>query len=235
MEKGVLLFFRGGFTMSFEQSHENFINRHLSRRSGERRGRLERGHGHGEKLFLQNVWFPLKNNFDGLHPEYELVDWRGRSYFADFVYIPRHGQVKFVWEIKGYGVHVKELDRQGFASECKRELFLEGLGYRVVSFAYDDVKEQPELLIALLRLLLSLYEPAHLTDKLIFVESEMIRLSLTLGGTIRPKDAVNLLGMTSRRAVGILQQLSGQGWFRPETGTEGRRTVRYVLIRKLFA
>jgi hypothetical protein len=38
---------------------------------------LERGHAHGEKLFLQNVWWPMFSHFDHLHPEYEVLDWRG--------------------------------------------------------------------------------------------------------------------------------------------------------------
>jgi ABC-type transport system involved in Fe-S cluster assembly fused permease/ATPase subunit len=37
--------------MEFEQAHATFIQYHLERRSGERRGRLERGHQAAEKLF----------------------------------------------------------------------------------------------------------------------------------------------------------------------------------------
>ena len=64
------------------------MERHLSARSGERQGRLKRGHGHAEQLFLHNVWWPLRGDFGDLHPEYEVLDWRGRSYFADFAYLP---------------------------------------------------------------------------------------------------------------------------------------------------
>ncbi len=72
--------------MRFEEAHAAFIRCHLDLRAGERKGRLERGHGHGEKLFCQNIWWELKGNFEGLHPEYEVTDWRGKSYFADFAY-----------------------------------------------------------------------------------------------------------------------------------------------------
>ncbi len=34
--------------MEFEKAHRQFINSHILRRKGERRARLERGHGHGE-------------------------------------------------------------------------------------------------------------------------------------------------------------------------------------------
>ncbi|MGO4275110.1 hypothetical protein AB4Z22_35640 [Paenibacillus sp. TAF58] len=143
--------------MDFEKIHSAFINSHLGRRSGERKGRLERGHQHGEKLFLQNVWWPIKGNFDNLHPEYEILDWRGRSYFADFAYLA--GSLKFLWEIKGFGPHVKDMDRKRFADELNRELFLQALGFRVISFAYDDVSQRPDLCITLLRMLLSRYQP----------------------------------------------------------------------------
>lgn len=39
--------------MSFEQAHQAFLERHLASRTGERKGRLLRGHQHAEKLLLQ--------------------------------------------------------------------------------------------------------------------------------------------------------------------------------------
>lgn len=61
--------------MIFEEAHLKFINGHLSSRpDGERRARLERGHRHAEILFLNKVWWPLRGHFEGLHPEYEVMD-----------------------------------------------------------------------------------------------------------------------------------------------------------------
>ncbi|WP_373230821.1 hypothetical protein [Cohnella sp.] len=220
--------------MNFDQAHEVFLNSHLGRRTGERRGRLERGHGHGEKLFLQNIWWILKGNFEGMHPEYEIVDWRGKSYFGDFAYIPRIGP-KFIWEIKGYTKHIKEMDRQGFGNECKRELFLAGLGFQVISIAYDDIVQQPEIIIALFRMLLSRYESIQMEpEPLLFAESEVIRLAMVLSHSVRPKDVTVELRMNHRRAVGLLQSLSDRGWFRPVQGNSGARVVRYELLRSVF-
>lgn len=39
--------------MPFEQAHQSFIESHHSRRSGDRKGRLIRGHNYAEKLLLQ--------------------------------------------------------------------------------------------------------------------------------------------------------------------------------------
>lgn len=73
--------------MDFDEAHRLWLDTHHKHRSGERKDRLERGHGHGEQLFLRNVWWPLRRSLDNLHPEYEIADWRGRSYFADFAWL----------------------------------------------------------------------------------------------------------------------------------------------------
>ncbi len=73
--------------MEFDQVHRLWLDTHRNRRSGERKDRLDRGHGHGEQLFLRNVWWPLRGSLDNLHPEYEIADWRGRPYFADFAWL----------------------------------------------------------------------------------------------------------------------------------------------------
>lgn len=80
--------------MGFEHAHQAFMQEHLDARTGERQARLRRGHNHGELLFLQQVWWPLKGNLTALHPEYEVLDWRNRSYFADFAWLP--GYVKLL-------------------------------------------------------------------------------------------------------------------------------------------
>lgn len=100
----------GGF---FEKEHEAFIERHLSARTGERRGRLARGHQYAEKLLLQNVWWPLFGNLDHLHPEYEVYDWNRKSQFLDFAFLPPYG--RFGLECDGYQSHVKDMDREKFS------------------------------------------------------------------------------------------------------------------------
>lgn len=100
--------------MLFEEAHSLFVNDHLRRRKGERKGRLERGHKEAETLFCRHVWWPVRGNFENLHPEYEVLDWRGLSYFCDFVWWTE--AVKLVIEIKGFGPHVRDMDRQNIAT-----------------------------------------------------------------------------------------------------------------------
>jgi hypothetical protein len=218
--------------MDFEQKHAEWIGRHLAQRTGERRGRLERGYRHAEPLFVRNVWWPVIGSLDDLHPEYEVMDWRGRSYFADLAYLPGGGPLKLLIEIKGFAAHVRDMDRKRFCDECNRELFLQSLGYRVASFAYDDVAERPELCAALLRMLLSRYRTEGSSAPLerhTPLTNEMMRLAYTLARPIRPKDVTDHLRINRRTAVDLLRKLCAQGKLRPVGKPESVRVMRYEL------
>lgn len=73
--------------MGFQTEHDKWLNGHLKRRKGERLDALRRGHGYGNRLFLEKIWWPLVGHFNGLHPEYEVKDARGKAYFVDFVWL----------------------------------------------------------------------------------------------------------------------------------------------------
>lgn len=218
--------------MNFETAHQAFINKHLELRSGERRGRLERGHQHAEIMFLHQVWWPIHHNFCNLHPEYEIRDWRGRSYFGDFAYLPQG--LKLIIEIKGYGPHVQQMDRQKYCDELNRELFLQSLGFQVISFAYDDIAQRPEQCIWLLRMLLEQYRPlARNTHLLALAEQEIIKLALSRVEPIRPTDVAHHLDLNYRTAIKILQSLVDQGKLQPLHSGNGARTRYYQLNDQL--
>lgn len=217
--------------MDFEKAHEVWLNSHLRRRSGERKGRLERGHQHGEELFLRQVWWPILGNLENLHPEYEVMDWRGRSYFADFAWII--GELKMIIEIKGFGPHVRDMDRKRYCHELNRETFLQAMGYRVISFAYDDVADRPELCMTLLRMILSRYHAVvESNDLAVRAEREVIRLAFQLARPIRPKDIETQLHLNHRTAVRVLQGLCAQGWLTPVRSRDGIRVTKYGLAAK---
>lgn len=216
--------------MQFQAEYDKFINHHISRRKGERRGRLERGHQHAETLFLKNVWWPIQHDFDHLHPEYEITDWRGRSYFGDFAYLPPG--LKLIIEIKGYGPHVQDMNRQKYCDELNRELFIQTLGFRIISFAYDDVKERPDTCIFMLRMLLSRYKPSEeKLSKAKLAEKEVVVLALTRSNLIRPKDVEDHLNMTHRSAVKLLRSLVDQRKFEMVLSGKGEK-VRYYRLNE---
>jgi len=215
--------------MNFEEAYAAWLESHLLRRSGERKGRLERGHQHAEKLFLQNIWWLLKGHFDHLHPEYEVLDWRGRAYFIDFAWLP--GYVKIAIEIKGFVPHVRNMDRRRYCDELNREIFLQMLGFRVISFAYDDVCDRPELCITLLRLLLSRYHYGKPSIEPVFrVWKEVMLLAFQLARPIRPSDVREYLDVNYRTAVRYLQELCAQGWLSPIECGKGVRVMQYEVV-----
>lgn len=217
--------------MLFEEAHEQFMGNHLTgRSSGERRGRLERGHQYAEVLFLRQVWWPLRGHFDALHPEFEVSDWRGRSYFADFAWLP--GYIKLLIEIKGYTSHVREMDRQKYCNELNRETFLYAMGYHVISFAYDDVEKRPDLCINLLRMVLGRYQPAEApVSRVQLMEQEVIRLTIQLARPIRPMDVKKHFGIDYKTAVRVLRGLTEKKWLLPASRANQERIVQYQLAR----
>ncbi|MFC5530304.1 hypothetical protein [Cohnella yongneupensis] len=215
--------------MNFEQAYESYMNKHISLRTGERKGRLLTRKLHAEKLFLGNVWWPIKGNLDFLHPEYEISDWRGRPYFIDNAYA-QPGSPIILWEIKGFGTHIREMDRQGFSNELNREFYLQGIGYRLVSLAYDDVAERPELVISLLKLFLSQFQPHTMPGKLApLAEKEIIRLALRLARPFRPVDVSRHLDLNYRTTMKHLNNLLAKKWIKPVSSGAGERVVYYTL------
>lgn len=95
-----------------------------------------------------------------------MLDWRGRSYFADYVFDP--GIRRLLIEIKGFGEHVTNMDRKKYCNELNREAFLAGMGFQVISFAYDDVAHRPDICIYLLRMVLSRFESVNKQVERIF-------------------------------------------------------------------
>lgn len=216
--------------MNFEEQYDAYLKHQISNRTGERRGRLERGHQHAESLFLRNVWWPLRGNLNDLHPEYEVSDWRGRSYFADFAWLP--GVVKLLIEIKGYASHVRDMDRKKYCNELNRETFLFALGFHVISFAYDDVEQRPDQCITLLRMVLSKYHPMQTpVSRPVLVEREVIRLAMEKSAPIRPKDVTQHFEIDQKTAIRILQKLCTKGWLVPSYRGKKERIVRYELGR----
>ena len=224
---------RGGETVTegFEVAHARWLKGHIGRRAGERKGRLERNR-YAETMFLRKVWWPIFRGFDGLHPEYEVLDWRGRPYYADFVLLPETARLAF--EVKGYGPHVTEMDRRGYCEELNRETFLQGLGYRVVSIPHDDVEQRPDVVQSLVRMVVGRYQAANAPiERKDWVEREIVLLALRHAGKIRPQEVERHLQINHRTAVRRLQALCESGWLRPvRQGSESARVSRYTMVAR---
>ncbi|MCM3700037.1 endonuclease domain-containing protein [Paenibacillus macerans] len=215
--------------MEFEKAHQAFLEYHLSNRTGERKGRLLRGHQYAEKLLLQNVWWPLFGTLDNLHPEYEVYDWNRKSQFLDFAFLPAFG--RFGLECDGFQSHVKDMDREKFSYSLNRDTFLTGMGWTMIHFSFDDMQQRPEVCRMLLQLVISPYLLRSGRDQGLPVrEKEILRLAWRLGGRVRPRDVIQELDIDFRTARNRLRALSAKGMLGPiETG----RGVRAYELREL--
>jgi hypothetical protein len=214
--------------MEFEKAHNLFIDQHLRTRTGEGKGRLLRGHNFAEKLFLQNVWWPLFENLDDLHPEYEIYDWNRKSQFLDFAFLPQNGS-SFGIECDGYQSHVKDMDREKFNYAVNRETFLTGMGWRMIHFTFDDIQQRPEVCRMLLQLVMAPYLARKSAGvDILSKEKDVLRFAWRLGRPIRPKDVITHFGINYRTARNLLQTLSEKGLVKPVNVGE---RVRYYEVR----
>lgn len=216
--------------MSFKEEHSRWLAEHMKRRTGERKGRLERGHAHGERMFVERVWWPIFGHFKDLHPEYEIADWRGRPYFIDFVW--KTGTVSFAFEVKGYGPHVQNTDRTRYRQELNREIFLQIAGYRVVAIPYDDLEQHPDLTISLLRSLLTPYLGAEQMEGSRYnrLERDILRIAIRSDQYIRPIDIVNELGLNYRTVRKSMNSLCEKGRLRPIVTGDQSKICRFEYI-----
>ncbi|MGO4272348.1 hypothetical protein AB4Z22_21325 [Paenibacillus sp. TAF58] len=120
--------------MLFDACYEKFMQLQLQTWSGESQRRLQDGHGHAEKLFLEQVWWPAVGRFDFLHAEYPISDFKDGDRYLDFAYI--RGNHLVCIEIDGYKAHHKEINRPAIcrpvnSSKPSHSGWVEGAPFRL--------------------------------------------------------------------------------------------------------
>lgn len=181
---------------------------------------------------MQNVWWPLFESLEHLHPEYEIYDWNRKSQFLDFAYLPQNGG-RFGIECDGYQSHVKDMDREKFSYALNRDTFLTGMGWRMLHFSFDDIQQRPEVCRMLLQLVLAPYLARKSTGVDILSlsgEKEVLRLAWRLGRAIRPKDVADHFSINFRTARKLLGALSDKGLLQPIAGGKG---IRYYELKAI--
>ncbi|UQZ36289.1 hypothetical protein C2I18_23850 [Paenibacillus sp. PK3_47] len=217
--------------MEFEEAHRLFVAGHAGARSGERKGRLLRGHNFAEKLFLQNVWWPLFGALGDLHPEYEVYDWNRKSQFLDFAFLPPGG-ARFGIECDGYQSHIKDMDREKFCYALNRDTFLTGLGWKMLHFSFDDIQQRPEVCRMLLQLVLAPYlaRPAA-AQQILSEEKEVLRFAWRIGKPLRPKDVSDHFGINFRTSKRLLNSLCEKRLLKPVASNERTRYYELKAMR----
>lgn len=218
--------------MSFEIEHEKWIKWHLSRRQGERKDALRRGHAYGNRLFSQQIWWPLVGHFHDLHPEYEVMDWRGRSYFVDFMWIA--GMFRFVFEIMDYGSHGK--DRTKYRMDLNRGLFLQSQQYDVISISLDEIKENPSFVLAIVRNILAPYlvsyvkHAGHHVQQFGKIERQLMRYAVRHNRLLRPSEASMELELHKQTVIKYCRELVSKGTFRAISAGISGKVYHYEYL-----
>jgi hypothetical protein len=192
----------------FQAIYEPWLKWHLKQRKGERKRRLIQGHGHAEKMFLEKVWYPAFRQFDHLHPEYEVADFRDGSRFLDFAFI--RFSIRLAIEIDGYGPHSSHTSRWQFADSLMRQNHLTIDGWRILRFSYDDINEHPRKCVQTLQQFMGVWlreTPSGLSASDI-LETEVLRLAQRINRNLRPRDVCELFQIHKDRAIRMLHSMT---------------------------
>ncbi|WP_274364402.1 DNA-binding response regulator [Paenibacillus thermotolerans] len=214
--------------VTFEEAYEAWFRKHLAESKGERRRMLEEQRKKSEedgedcpaKLLLRNVWWPLFGNLDHLYPEYEVVDFMGRTRFLDIAYRPVPLLCNL--EVDGYGSHLRDISRRACSDERRRDPCLEILGWNVIRFSYDDVKNNPRDCQHILRHWLRRWSGSAPRTSVELQLYEIVKLAVASNAPIRIKDVTNLLNITFKPAKSLLSQLVASNILVPASGGQSR-------------
>ncbi|MBP1930098.1 DNA-binding response regulator [Ammoniphilus resinae] len=211
--------------MGFEEEYQAFLLRHSRSRKGERLRRLMEGHGPTEKMFLENVWWPLFSNFHYLHPEYEVADFKDGRRYLDFAYIRTGARICF--EIDGYGPHLRNVSRWQFSDNLERQNQLVIDGWVVIRFSYDQIAESPrrcqqttQQIIG--KILGQELDPLALSP----MEKEVVRLALRKESSFTPREICEWLHISDRSARKILAGMAKKGAVIPFGGKQRIRSYQ---------
>lgn len=209
--------------MGFEREHEKFIENQKKNRSGESLRRLVEGHSYLERLFLQQVWWPVVGHFEYLHAEYEVNDLQQGSRFLDFAYLRPPYRICF--ELDGYGPHLKDLNRWQFADQLQRQNHLIFDEWKLFRFSLDDIKEKPQRCQLFVQQLLGkYYSSTSGTPYLSRRERQLAQLFVHLGQTITPGSAADSLQLNKDHTRRLLSSLQAKGIIISSSGKQRIRS-----------
>lgn len=221
--------------MGFNEEHEQWLCEHYKRRKGERLDALKRVHGYGNRLFVEQVWWPLAGHFHGLHPEYEVKDWRGRSYFVDILW--EVGSTRIAIEIMDFGSH--GTDRSKYRMDLNRGLFLQSQDCTVLYISLDELKENSSFILSTLRNILFPYLSAGKSAirsaerSYSRIERDLMRSAIRHHRVLRPGAAARELELHTMTVIKYCRLLVDKGKFRPVPRGASQRIIYYEYIGTL--
>lgn len=217
--------------MAFQQAYEAFMCKHRKGRNGEDLRRLDEGHGHAERLFLEQVWWPAIGQFDDLIPEYQVTDFKGGCRYLDFAWI--RSPYRICIEVDGYGPHQRDVSRWQYADHLQRQNDLVLDDWIVIRFSYDDVKDRPRLCERTLQQVQGKwfggYDPKY---RLADLERFILHIAIQQE-ELAPGKVAEELGISERTARKWLKSLVTKGLLVPLSGNHRVRRYKVNKDEKL--
>ncbi|MFD0673993.1 hypothetical protein [Cohnella sp. GCM10027633] len=205
---------------SLERAYVAWLDKHKSEASGERLRRLTKKHGYGEKLVLQQAWWPVLGNFDLLYPEFEFVDIDGKHYFIDLAYmrLPRPTAV----ESDSYGSHLRDIDRDEFSRGLDRQNEIVLANWNIIRFSTDKLKENPFACQRTVSRMLDVWygEDDISLRALNIYQREIMRTVTRSSSPLSVEDACQLLGKKAQFTRTQLHSLTELGLLEAASGSE---------------
>ncbi|WDL98058.1 helix-turn-helix domain-containing protein [Alicyclobacillus sp. ALC3] len=212
--------------MGFREEYLVWLRDEQRDRTGLGAGRLMDGLGHAEMMFVEHVWWPVFGHFRDLHAEYEVYDFKDTHRFIDFAYIRPTFRVAV--EIDGMETHVRDVTQQEFIDHLQRQNDLVIDDWRVIRFAYEQVRQQPRSCQKTLTQLI-----AHLSSEvedgmvgLPLIDRVVLRNARIQGGTVTAEALRAQMNVPARTLSRHLKHLEELGWVERVSGTERGRVYR---------
>ncbi|MFC5531057.1 DNA-binding response regulator [Cohnella yongneupensis] len=211
----------------FEKVYAEWLAGHKSEASGERLRRLTKKHGYGEKLLLEQAWWPVIGNLDHLYPEYEFINSEGGYYYIDLAYVrlPRPAAL----ESDSFGSHARDIDRDKFSRDLDRQNDIVLADWNILRFSIDKLKENPiGCQNTLRRMLVIWYGAEHSNmEGLNVYQREIVRFAIRSGSAFSVEQACGLVGRKEKFVRKQLHELLEMDIL--ESASIGSRVCRYKI------
>lgn len=210
----------------FETEYRICMSKHIKQSSGERLRRLKERHGYGEKLLVEQGWWPVVGNFDDLHPEYEFVGADGNYYYLDWAYI--HHPKPTVLESDSFSSHARDADRGTFSRGLNRQNEIVLSDWNILRFSIDKLKEDPILCQKTIERMFREWYGADSVgvETLDIYKREIIRLASQSASPITPAIVSLYLGKKMTFVQKQLHELVDAGYLEPASGDKRIRSYR---------
>lgn len=210
----------------FETEYRSWLDKHIAQSSGERLRRLREHHGFGEKLLLEQAWWPVVRSFDDLVPEYEFITPDGSYYYFDFGYIRQPKPTSL--ESDGFSSHARDADRGSFSRGLDRQNEIMLADWNILRFSIDKLKEDPLGCQKHIRRMLERWygEDAAIAQQLNIYQREIVRLTTRSAVPISPAMVSECIGKGETFTHEQLRQLVEMGILEPASGNKRIRSYR---------